>query len=201
MTFDSRIRYSGDANGIRVAHTSAPKVGERANGDRALFRSNEARQALLVIVDALGHGPGADEVSSLAIKRLAEIPLNLPVLAIMEMLHADLHGTRGAAATICRLDGRQFEACAVGNVELRCSEAALPFMFSPGILGIRVRKFRVCDSQLPAPCRLVMFSDGISTRVRLEDVRRLPPAEACALVLERHRRNEDDATVLIADVE
>jgi negative regulator of sigma-B (phosphoserine phosphatase) len=171
-----------------------------ANGDGAFFRSDEHRGVLLALIDGLGHGPEAAKVAKSAIERLGEISLEATVLEIMENLHHHLRGTRGAAATVCLIRDGRIAACGVGNVELRSSETIIPFVFSPGILGARVQKFRVCGANLRAGTRLVMFSDGISTRLRLDVVRGLPPQGACAAIIEQHRKSEDDATVLVADI-
>jgi negative regulator of sigma-B (phosphoserine phosphatase) len=48
--------------------------------------------------------------------------------------------------------------------------------------------------------RLALISDGVSTRFRLEELRGLAPEEACKTIMDRHRRHDDDATVLIADL-
>jgi negative regulator of sigma-B (phosphoserine phosphatase) len=187
--------------GIHVAHISIPKAGELVNGDRAVCRRVTDKHILLGVIDGLGHGTGADEVATAAVEHLSTIALDSDIQPIIESLHGCLAGTRGAAATICLVMNGKLQACAVGNVELRCTETPLPLMFSPGILGVRVQKFRICRADLLPGTRLVMFSDGISTRLRHEDVRKLRPDEACANLLDRYRRAEDDATVLIADVE
>jgi negative regulator of sigma-B (phosphoserine phosphatase) len=148
----------------------------------------------------LGHGPEAAKVAQSAIERLAEVPLNATLLEVMENVHLHLRGSRGAAATICLIRDHKIAACGVGNVELRSAETAIPFVFSPGILGMRVQKFRVCETQLRAGTRLVLFSDGISSRLRVETFRALPPPEACTMIIEQHRKSEDDATVLVADI-
>jgi len=185
---------------LRLSHVSLPKVGELANGDAALFRSDEHRRVLLALVDSLGHGPEAAKVTKSAIEQLGEVSLQASLLEIMQNLHHHLRGSRGAAATVCLLHDGKITACGVGNVELRSAETQIPFVFSPGILGARVQKFRVCEAQLRPGTRLVMFSDGISTRLRLDLVRALPPQEACAAIIEKHRKSEDDATVLVADL-
>jgi hypothetical protein len=92
------------------------------------------------------------------------------------------------------------EVCSVGNVELRSSETNVPLVASPGILGVRVVKFRICRAELKPATRLLIFSDGVSGR-SMPDVRRLPPEQACQAILDSHRHQHDDATVLIADVE
>ena len=185
----------------RIAHVSMPKAGEISNGDGAFVRSDERGRLLLALIDGLGHGPEAAKVTKSAIERLGAIDLGTNLLQIMEDVHHHLRGGRGAAGTVCVVRDGRIAACGVGNVELRSAETAIPFVFSPGILGVRVQKFRVCEAVLRGGTRLVLFSDGISPRVRLESVRALPPQDACAAIIEKHRKPEDDATVLVADME
>ncbi|HEU5076285.1 MAG TPA: phosphoserine phosphatase [Polyangiaceae bacterium] len=185
---------------VRAEHLSLPKQGETANGDGVFFRT-DAAGALFGVIDGLGHGPGAEEVTRMAKSYLTGATLDTSLAALMEALHGALHGTRGAAATICLLRGTQLEACAVGNVELRSGDLRFPLVYSAGILGVNVRTFRVCSAKLNRPARFVAFSDGISTRASTDDVRQLTPADACHFIMRRYRRDNDDATVLVADLE
>jgi negative regulator of sigma-B (phosphoserine phosphatase) len=185
---------------IEAGHVSQPKVGEVANGDRPLCRIEEGG-SLIAVIDALGHGRDAADVATTAVDVLSSVPLATPLLDVMHLLHSKLAGSRGAAGTICVLRDGSIEACAVGNVELRSVESRLPLVFSAGVLGGRVRKFHVCRAPLGVRSRFVLFSDGISSRAPLEDYRRLAPQAASEAIFQRHRRVEDDATVLVCDVE
>ena len=182
-------------------HVSLPKVGEVANGDGAFLRMGEQGRAVFGVIDGLGHGPGAAAVSQAALALLNSVALDLSLDRLMERLHAELSGTRGAAATVCLLQGTELEVCAVGNVELRCGDMRFPLIYSAGILGVNVRKFRVCRAPVVRPARFVAFSDGISTRVSTDDVRQLTPGDACHFIMQKYRRDTDDATVLVADLE
>src|SRR5688572_12470289 len=102
---------------IQAAHLSLPKVGERANGDRPLFRVDEAQRALLAVIDGLGHGPDAAQVANKATEYLDAVPLDIALSELMRRLHDGLAGSRGAAGTVCIVRNGTFEACAVGNVE------------------------------------------------------------------------------------
>lgn len=186
---------------VVAAHQTAPMVGEIANGDRAVFRTDDQQRAIFAVIDGLGHGPEAAMASQAASDRLAGISLGSSVLTIMEGLHEALRGSRGAAATVCVLRGDELEVCAVGNVELRTFDVRVPLVFSAGIVGVRIQKYHTCRARLTGRGRLVLFSDGISLRTPLEDVRSMAPAVACAEVMRKYRRKEDDATVLIADLE
>jgi len=185
---------------VAVAHESSPMVGETANGDRAVFIRDAEDRVLVSVIDGLGHGPEAALVAQAAATRLGELSLAAPILDIMEALHDRLRGSRGAAATVCVFRGREVEACAVGNVELRGMDFRLPLISSAGIVGVRVAKFHTCRATVLTSARLVLFSDGISSRVPLDDVKKLGPAAACAEVMRKYRRKEDDATVLVADI-
>jgi negative regulator of sigma-B (phosphoserine phosphatase) len=185
---------------LDVAHVTAPKVGEIENGDRFVFRTDVADRALIAVIDGLGHGPEAARASQTAAEFLNDVSLESELTEIMERLHRKMSGTRGAAGTICILRDGIARACAVGNVELRSADVRLPLVFSAGILGVRVAKFHVCVAPLDVRCRLVLFSDGISSRTPLEDFRRLKPAQACEAVMQKHRRKEDDATIGVLDL-
>ena len=186
---------------IEIAYLSAPMLGETANGDAVLVRRDDANRVLFAVIDGLGHGPVAAEASAAAVATLKAASLGLSVLEMMENLHEELRPTRGAAATLCIVRGRFLEACAVGNVQLSSASSCVPLVLSAGVLGHRVPKFRVCDAELKPGTRLALASDGITSRFRLDEFARMRPGDACKAILTRHRRKEDDATILIADTD
>lgn len=185
---------------LRGKHVSLPRVGEVANGDRAVLRTDGFGKALFGVIDGLGHGPDAEIASVGAATFLEKVSLETSLESMMEQLHVQLSGTRGVAATICLLRGTELDVCAVGNVELRSSDLRFPLIYSAGILGVSVRKFRVCSASLPRSARFIAFSDGISSRTPTDDIRRLSPADACHFIMSKYRRDNDDATVLVADL-
>lgn len=184
-----------------TAHVSLPKLGEHVNGDAVLVRTVGNSSCLFAVIDGLGHGPAAAEASRAAVTCLERADLQQPLLIHMQTLHAELRGTRGAAATICILRDRRLEACAVGNVQLSAVHADVPLVLSSGVLGLRVAKFRVCEANVEPGARLAFFSDGISSKFRLDDTRLLSAQKACDQTIERYRKREDDATILIVDLE
>jgi phosphoserine phosphatase RsbX len=182
-----------------VAHLSQPKTGEKVNGDAVLVR-RDGDALMLAVVDGLGHGPIAAEAAQAAIASFEAQAFETSVLSMMQSAHDALRGTRGVAATLCVIRNRTVEACAVGNVQLSCSNADIPLVLSAGILGQRVQKYRVCQGQLQRSARIAVFTDGLSTRVSLLEVKGFAPDAACRALFDRHRRTEDDATILIADL-
>jgi len=186
---------------VVTAHLSTPKPGEVANGDAVFVREDPFGLVLLAVIDGLGHGRAAAEASRAAVERLNQVSLEQPLLDTMKTLHQDLRGTRGAAATVCLLRQRQLEACAVGNVQLSSFGCTLPLVLSAGVLGHQVGTFRICRADVPARYRLMLYSDGISTRVRWEQVAALSPFAVCEAVFAQYRRAEDDASILVANVD
>ena len=186
---------------VVTAHVSTPKPGEISNGDAVLVREDHAGRFLFAVIDGLGHGRKAADASQAAVDTLNRVPLAQPLIETMQVVHQDLRGTRGAAATVCILSQRKLEACAVGNVQLSSTGCTLPLVLSAGVLGHQVAKFRICQADVPARFRLLIYTDGISTRVRSDEVAALPPAAACEAIHAKYRRAEDDATILVADVD
>ncbi len=180
-------------------HISVPCAGQQANGDVVVIRRLEDR-TLIAVIDALGHGPSAAEIATRAATHLSTAELKGSVLAVMEDLHAALEGTRGAAAMVLLLVANTVEGCGVGNVDLRALGGYVPVVLSPGILGVRVRRYNVFKGELAPGARLVMFSDGISTQVPIAQIKDMGAHEACKFLLQGYRRSHDDATILVIDV-
>lgn len=178
---------------------SQPCAGHRLNGDAALVRPIDGG-FMVAVIDALGHGPAAAEVSARATARLTEVPVDDGVLGVMQDLHQSLEGTRGAAALICLLTEGRLEGCTVGNVDLRTLGGPVPVVQSPGILGVRVRRYNVFAAEVRAGSRLFLFSDGISSSVPVAETRDMDPAAACRFIFKGFRRLHDDATILVIDV-
>jgi hypothetical protein len=123
------------------------------------------------------------------------------MLDVMLAVHHELGGTIGASATICIMRGRIIHACAVGNVQLASCGSTFPFLPSAGVLGRHVSKFHVCRGELRPRSWLALFSDGISRRLRLSDATSLTPEAACKAFVARFRQRDDDATVLVCNLE
>ncbi len=178
---------------------SVPHEGENHNGDAAIVRIDGA-SALIAVIDALGHGRQAAIAADAAVEVLNSVPVRSPVVGLLEDVHQALRGTRGAAATVCRIEGSTLEGCGVGNVEVKSLGANVPALLSPGILGAKVRKFRLFTCELDVSTRIVMYSDGLGLASELDIIRALSPADACRTLMDEFRSPRDDATVLVADL-
>jgi len=223
---------------ITVGHASLPRVGFTANGD-AVFVQNDGSRLLLVVIDALGHGPAAASVAATALGVLGEIPHSSSLHDVVERVHAHLRDGRGAAALFLLVSAAtaspaavspgifgalasaggaggahggatagqtpvevaSYEVCSVGNVEARARPSKLPLLLTPGVLGLRLRAPRIVRGTFTVTTRVVIFTDGISGRIDVPSVDGIAPEAASSSLLQHHRREHDDATVAIADIE
>jgi negative regulator of sigma-B (phosphoserine phosphatase) len=176
-----------------------PKEGELENGDAVVVR-REAAGVVVAVIDALGHGVHAASAARAGSETIESMPFPDSALAVIDALHERLRGTRGAAALVCIVRESRLQGCSVGNVEMRCLGSKLPIVLSPGVIGAQMRKPRAFVGDLADGDRLVMFSDGLSSRFALLDFRNLAPAEACRSIFAANRRPHDDATVVVMDV-
>jgi anti-sigma regulatory factor (Ser/Thr protein kinase) len=94
----------------------APAPGEDTSGD-AWIQQSSPTGCRMVIADGLGHGPGAAEASRPAIQAAIENPSLTPA-ALLDVAHARLRPTRGAALSIAevRLGEGKVVFSGVGNV-------------------------------------------------------------------------------------
>lgn len=154
---------------------------------------------LVSVVDGLGHGPLAGEAST-AFTELLEADLSLSVLAMMQEAHARLSGTRGAAAAILRIDEEtgRVHFTGVGNIEMHAiSDVKMHPVCAPGIVGHRVRKMLPFEFALPEAALIALCSDGISSRLHLDEYVHLDAQAIADSILTDHGKSHDDATCVV----
>jgi anti-sigma regulatory factor (Ser/Thr protein kinase) len=182
-----------------------PIEGERASGDHAAFMRRDDR-LWVTVVDGLGHGEPAREASDRAISTFLSSRTDSPQ-AVVEDCHRLLAGTRGAVMAVVCIDEAtdDLEACLVGNVEAGVFGAGVARRFAGGsfVLGARqpLRKLHADRATLDRREAVVLFSDGIVRRHRIEDEPALlheHPIVIAQFILEQFAREHDDAIVLVA---
>lgn len=183
--------------GIGIA--TRPARNETANGDRAVHLVF-GDVIVFGVIDGLGHGPKAEEAALAALAAI-EGAAKRDVSSLFDVTHAALRGTRGAAMTLVVVSGSACEAIGVGNVTLRARQVrGLSLASTPGVVGGQMRTLRIARGELERGARLVIFSDGISSRAPIADYDGEPPADAARRVLAEHALDHDDATILVADL-
>jgi anti-sigma regulatory factor (Ser/Thr protein kinase) len=178
--------------------------GERVTGDDASFVRFDGH-LLLALADGLGHGPNARLAAQRAIRAArASAALELPEL----MLACDraVEGTRGCVLCLERLEQQTgaIDHAGVGDVSgaLFGAGSARRLVNEAGLLGARGRRRppRMQRAQLQAGEVLVLFTDGIQSRVDLSGeafMLRQRPYAIAEHVLERWARGHDDAMVVV----
>jgi anti-sigma regulatory factor (Ser/Thr protein kinase) len=182
---------------------SIPLAGEEVSGDEWTVH-HRAGCCRILVVDGLGHGFAASEAAREAIRAFEKIP-DAPPVECMEAIHARLRPTRGAAAALTTIDihARQVSFIGIGNIAGTVSDAweSRSMVSMAGIMGHNVRCLREFLYPWSARSRLVLHSDGLSSRWDLATYPGLmqrAPALAAAVLYRDMARGKDDATVVVA---
>ncbi len=182
---------------------SRPLPGESKNGD-AYFVCRERGGIFIAVIDGLGHGPDAARASQTAIKHIRNNHTR-ELSRLLSNLHSRLKKTRGAAVTLIRIS--LFEAtlshAGIGNVQTRVyPRGQYNLLPKAGILGAGApRKARVNSIPRRKDNTLILFSDGISGRWDLDEMKALQNDSAIRidnLLMKEYARSNDDATVVVA---
>jgi serine phosphatase RsbU (regulator of sigma subunit) len=183
---------------------SRPHPHYRENGDGYLIQPHGEQAILIALIDALGHGPEAAEVSQLACDYLREASANYGIEELLRGCHRHLQGTRGAAVALAQVDRQsgRLRYCGVGNIEARLvgQTSARPISYN-GIVGAVMPNFRCFEYSLAPSDMIMMHSDGISARFDLATYPDLSgqPVQLIADAIAREwSRQHDDATIVVA---
>ncbi len=202
----SRIWQRPPAAGVLdagVGAVSIPVAGEEVCGDAWTALVTPGRVRVLV-ADGLGHGPDASVAAERAVAAFREHPALSPA-CVLEQIHQALAGSRGAAVAITDADIRagRVRFAGAGNISaaLVHGDAVKNLVSHNGTAGVELPRVEEYAYDCHANAILIMHSDGVSSRWRLEDypglVRRAPSLTAGVLFRD-HRRQRDDATVFVA---
>lgn len=187
---------------VRIGGVSVPMQGEVVCGDDYAVACAHSAHYVLV-VDGLGHGPGAADCAEAAVAAFHSAALDSPA-DLLRDVHGALRSTRGAAVAVGRIDFERGELryAGVGNIAGLIWTAAGPrhLLSHPGIVGHDSRNVREITYDLPADALVLLYSDGISTHWSLgsyEGLLSRDPSLISGVIYRDHSRRRDDATVLV----
>ena len=190
------------AGEYQVGAVVIPKTGETACGDAWGMVAN-GRGASLVVADGLGHGPDAAIASGSAVDVLLRNP-ELSALRVLELTHARLRPTRGAAVAVMRHDAvaGEISFAGVGNISacVIAGESRRAMVSHNGIVGHNAHKLEEYRYPWPPGSLLVVHSDGLETRWDINafpGLARRHPALIAATLYREHSRKRDDIAVVV----
>ena len=199
--------WSGAGSTARTARTllvgavCVPVTGEIACGDGWLV-CDDARATLVMVVDGLGHGADAAFAASEAARIVREHP-SAPPAEIVQAAHGALRATRGAALAVATIDRESplVRYAGVGNISASIvSDGGVRNLASHnGIVGHQMHKVQEFTYPWPTRATLVMHSDGLSARWRLDAYPGLvlrDPALIAGVLFRDFARGRDDATTV-----
>ena len=187
---------------LQVGAVCTPAPNEHVAGDGWVVLQQEGR-TLVVVADGLGHGPDAAVAAEAAAGIARDLRQRGPA-EVVERMHLALRSTRGAAVAVCELEQvtRQARFAGIGNISAALIEsgASRSLTSHTGIVGHQVRKVQEFVYAWPAVAVLVLHSDGVATRWRLDQYPGLAarhPSLIAGVLHRDHLRGRDDATVLV----
>lgn len=165
--------------------------------------AQRGRETAIMVADGLGHGPLAATASRAAAAAFTARPFGAPS-ECMQRLHADLSGSRGAAAACAVLDSgtAKMTYSGVGNIcgSVVYGDRSKGMVSHNGILGVQLLRTQQFEYDYERGCRIVMHSDGMSARWSIANYPGLSNRHAAviAAVLYRdHARARDDVTIVV----
>jgi anti-sigma regulatory factor (Ser/Thr protein kinase) len=160
-------------------------------------------RATIVACDGLGHGDGAATAAAAVIAAFREAP-DAPLAAILERADRAARLTRGAAATVARIDlaRREVAVAGVGNVAAwLVGDTARQLVTHHGTLGLAApRAIREERRELARDALLVLCSDGIKSRWSLDGHPGLAgrdPVTIATVLWRDFARGRDDASLVV----
>ena len=190
---------------IDYYYSIQPCLGERVSGDAVIVEERE-KWVFMAIVDALGHGVKAHEVSRVA-RAYLEQYWSQDVRRTMQLLDRHLQDSLGAAVGlgVIDLETNQLTYTGVGNTVIRilrrqAKPAKSTQLYSAaGIVGSYIRDSAEQKIQLHSSDLILMYSDGIKERFDLQEYPSIFTDDVMTIskkLVRKYGKNYDDATCI-----
>lgn len=195
-------RDAGPSAAFDIGGVQLPHPNEGQSGD-AWVASLGQQLVRLLVIDGLGHGPGAHDAAQAGLSAFTGAP-HLAPPEVLQSMHGALRPTRGAVAAVAEIDlcARELRYAGAGNISgmLLDGDGRRGLLSCNGTLGQAIR--RPLPVRLPwsEDSTLVMHSDGLSSSWNLNQwpgLRHRQAAVIAGLLTREHRRERDDLTVVV----
>jgi anti-sigma regulatory factor (Ser/Thr protein kinase) len=185
-----------------VGAICVPISGETVSGD-AWEVHESGERVTAVMVDGLGHGPGARLAAETAL-RVFNANQNSSPSEILKITHLAMKSSRGAAVAFARinLETLQVEYCGVGNTVglIQTSTGTRRMVSHNGTAGVQTSRVQEFIYTWEADAALILHSDGISTHWSLEKYPGLMlrhPSVIAGVIYRDFKRGKDDAAIFV----
>lgn len=184
-----------------VASICLPVTGEQRCGDGWASATSGTR-TMLLSVDGLGHGVSAAEAAEAAV-RIFQANVQRSPTEILDLLHRGLRSTRGAAAAVAEIDAEAHRVryAGLGNISgsVVTDQSSKAMVSHSGIIGHQALRIHQFEYELPADAVVILHSDGLTSKWRLERYPGLLRRDTALLAGVLYRdclRGKDDASVI-----
>jgi hypothetical protein len=157
---------------------------------------------LFAVVDALGHGPDAEQSAHRACSILGA-NAELPLPQLFELCDRGLAGLREVVMGAIRVERGAATYAGVGNIELHGPPGISRPPSMTGTVGKGIKRFKEFPIALAPGQRWILTSDGIQARqlaAAVEAVSAMRPERAARELVQRAGREDDDVSALVMDV-
>ena len=193
---------SRPTSAFQVGSVSIPRPREDVCGD-SWWAGEVNGGCIVAVVDGVGHGPLAFDAARRAIEVVRLNPDRSPGRLLSEA-HESLHGSRGAAMGVARIDPSEstLTFAGVGNIE---GAVVWPggnkrLTSHNGTVGHEISHIQEFTDLWRADALLVLHSDGLSSRWTLDRYPGLlsqDPALVAGVLYRDGNRGYDDITVVV----
>ncbi len=188
---------------LTIGAVCLPVCGEEECGD-AWGMKLSRDTTLLMLADGLGHGADAAAAANRAVEIFQEQEGVSPA-ELLELIHVALRGSRGAAVAVVEVAHlrRSVRFAGVGNISgtILGEETSSSLLSHNGTAGVHVRKIQEFTYLWPEDGVLLLHSDGVATKWKLDEypgLRWKDPALVAAVLFRDHQRPRDDGALLVA---
>lgn len=186
---------------LTIGAASRSKTGETLNGDAYVVNHINHYKTVVAVIDGLGHGKEA-HISSQKAREQIILKAELPVDTLMEHIHRSIRGTRGSVIGLAQINTNlnKLYFTGIGNIEgMIFSDRVKKNLLSfGGIVGHNMRTPRVLEFDFSQNDFFCLYTDGITSRWRSENLNREEhPQKNAEHLLNTYSRQNDDATILI----
>ena len=190
---------------IEAGEYVRPCDGEMLSGDAVVVHCDDDG-VFVAVIDALGHGPNANKLStrlSGVLSKWLSWVSNPNPNGALAVLHELARGTRGAAAAVAWLNSRTLEGSVAGIGNVRCrlfGSVARTVEFREGVLGSRMRPITPTSFVMQPADVLLLFSDGVTGRFGVSEYPSLTLDRASAIasnIVRRFGKGIDDASCAV----